>query len=89
VGRSRLACRAGIGGPSVAAARLLVYARDASDPEKHARARTDVRDLAVWLPIRVDEAIVEPAWEVEDRYGLSFRDSLSWPRRRPRVAAPS
>ena len=95
---------------------VLVYARDASDPEKQAvaaawiahlwtsaggrlsvqvlqeyyvtmtrkldpglpaeEAREDVRDLTAWRPIRIDEAIVEAAWRVEDRFELSFWDSL-------------
>ena len=95
---------------------VLVYARDASDPEKQAtargwmehlwtsaagrlsvqvlqefyvtvtrklrpglateEARADVRDLGAWRPIRIDEAIVEAAWRVEDRMRLSFWDSL-------------
>lgn len=95
---------------------LLVYARDASDPEKQAtaqgwmehlwtsaagrlsvqvlqeyyvtvtrklrpglpreEARADVRDLSAWRPIRIDEPIVEAAWRLEDRYELTFWDSL-------------
>ena len=39
-------------------------------------ARADVRDLAAWRPLRIDEAIVESAWGLEDRLGLSFWDSL-------------
>jgi predicted nucleic acid-binding protein len=39
-------------------------------------ARQDVRDLAAWRPIRIDEAIVEAAWRIEDRYRFSFWDSL-------------
>jgi predicted nucleic acid-binding protein len=39
-------------------------------------ARDDVRDLAAWRPVRIDEAIVEAAWRLEDRYQLSFWDSL-------------
>ncbi|MGH2671345.1 MAG: PIN domain-containing protein [Actinomycetota bacterium] len=102
--------------PVFADTNLLVYARDGSDPEKHAiarawmehlwtnasgrvsvqvlqeyyvtvtckltpglpkeEARADVRDLAVWLPIRIEEPIVEAAWTLEDRYGFSFWDSL-------------
>jgi predicted nucleic acid-binding protein len=38
-------------------------------------AREDIRDLAAWRPIRVDEAVLETAWRLEDRYGLSFWDS--------------
>jgi predicted nucleic acid-binding protein len=39
-------------------------------------AREDVRDLAAWRPVRIDEAIVDSAWRVEDRFELSFWDSL-------------
>jgi len=102
--------------PVFADTNLLVYARDASDPEKHHEAqawmehlwtsgsgrlsiqvlqeyyvtvtrklhpglakedaRADIRDLAAWLPVRIDERIVEEAWALEDRYALSFWDSL-------------
>jgi predicted nucleic acid-binding protein len=39
-------------------------------------AREDVRDLAAWRPLRIDEAIVDSAWRIEDRFELSFWDSL-------------
>jgi len=40
-------------------------------------ARQDVRDLSSWLPDKVSEAEpLEEAWMVQDRYGLSFFDSL-------------
>jgi len=39
-------------------------------------AREDVRDLAAWRPVRIDESIVEAAWRLEDRYQLSFWDAL-------------
>ena len=39
-------------------------------------ARDDVRDLAAWRPVKIDEPIVEAAWRIEDRYRLSFWDSL-------------
>ena len=95
---------------------VLVYARDASDPEKQAtaaawmehlwtsatgrlsvqvlqeyyvavtrklepglpvdEAREDVRDLVAWRPVRIDEAVLDSAWRIEDRFGLSFWDSL-------------
>jgi predicted nucleic acid-binding protein len=95
---------------------VLVYARDASDPEKQAtasawmehlwtsaggrlsvqvlqefyvtvtrkldpglsvdEAREDVRDLAAWRPLRIEEAILDSAWRFEDRFELSFWDSL-------------
>jgi predicted nucleic acid-binding protein len=39
-------------------------------------AREDVRDLVAWRPVRVDEALLDAAWRVEERFGLSFWDSL-------------
>ena len=39
-------------------------------------ARDDVRDLGAWRPVRIDEAVVEAAWRIEDRFRLSFWDSL-------------
>src|SRR5918992_3421231 len=39
-------------------------------------ARADIRDLAAWRPLGIDEPMVEAAWRLEDRLGLSFWDSL-------------
>jgi predicted nucleic acid-binding protein len=39
-------------------------------------ARADVRDLTAWRPVRIDEGLLDAAWRVEDRYELSFWDSL-------------
>jgi len=95
---------------------LLVYARDTSDPTKHARAgewmrhlwetgdgrlsiqvlqeyyvtvtrklrpglakdtaRADVQDLSAWRPTAIDVEGLEVAWSIEDRFDLSFWDSL-------------
>jgi predicted nucleic acid-binding protein len=95
---------------------LLVYARDTSDPMKHARAaewmrhlwetgdgrlsiqvlqeyyvtvtrklrpglskdaaRADVQDLSAWRPAAIDVESLEVAWSIDDRFGLSFWDSL-------------
>jgi len=44
-------------------------------------AREDVRDLLAWQPAAVDAAVIEKAWEVEDRFGLS------WWALRPRLLA--
>ena len=95
---------------------VLVYARDASEPEKQQRAqawmaalwesragrtsvqvlnefyvtvtrklspampvadaRADVLDLGEWNPTVLTDALVRQAWAVEDRYGLSYWDSL-------------
>jgi predicted nucleic acid-binding protein len=94
---------------------VLVYARDASEPDKQLRAatwmqhlwatrlgrlsvqvlqefyvtvtgkldpglpaaeaRADVRALWTWRPVPVDGRVLESAWTVEDRFGLSWWDA--------------
>ena len=39
-------------------------------------ARAEVRDLLAWQPVIVDDAILEQGWKIQDRYRLSFWDSL-------------
>lgn len=39
-------------------------------------ARADVRGLHLWRPVGVDGAILERAWRVEERWGLSWWDAL-------------
>lgn len=41
-----------------------------------AAARAEVRDLLAWDPVPVDRGVVEGAWGLQDRYGLSFWDGL-------------
>lgn len=41
-----------------------------------AEARQEIRDLLTWRPRAVDEAMIEGAWAVEDRFGFSFWDAL-------------
>lgn len=41
-----------------------------------ASAQSDVRDLGAWSPVSLSPQVVERAWEVEGRFGLSFWDSL-------------
>ncbi len=95
---------------------VLVYARDASEPEKQPKAlawvdhlwreraarlsfqvlqeyyatttrklepgltpdqaRADIRDLLAWRPVSVGIDVLEAAWLVEDRFGLSCWDAL-------------
>ena len=95
---------------------ILVYSRDASEPEKNPialewleflwrtqrgrlstqvlqeyyqvvtrklapglsreAAREDVSDLTTWRPQTTDRLVLERAWTVEDRFGLSWWDSL-------------
>jgi predicted nucleic acid-binding protein len=52
----------------VNAVRLLPKARD--------EARSEVRDLLAWRPVVTDAALLEQGWRVQDRYQLSYWDSL-------------
>lgn len=40
------------------------------------RARDEIRDLLAWRPVSPAESLLEDAWNIEDRYGLSWWDSL-------------
>ncbi|MCC6621373.1 MAG: PIN domain-containing protein [Deltaproteobacteria bacterium] len=40
------------------------------------QARQDVTNLLAWNPIATERAVIESAWRVEDRYGLSWWDAL-------------
>jgi len=95
---------------------LLVYSRDASEPEKQQKAmkwmtrlwhdksgrlsyqvlqefyitvthkldpglptdiaRMDVRSLMSWQPLSASATVMERAWTIQDRYGLSWWDAL-------------
>lgn len=39
-------------------------------------AREEIRDLIAWGPVSVDADVIEAAWVIQDRFGLSFWDSL-------------
>lgn len=41
-----------------------------------AEAREDVLAFRAWDPLEADLGLLEDAWAVEDRYGLSFWDAL-------------
>ena len=45
-------------------------------PRARQEARSEVRDLLAWRPVTVDEAVLERAWKIQDRYHLSFWDGL-------------
>lgn len=45
-------------------------------PRGRHQARAEVRDLLTWRPVPVDASLIEQAWKVQDRYRLSFWDSL-------------
>jgi len=46
------------------------------DPGRGAEARAEVRDLLAWDPVQLDAAVIEEAWDIQDRYRLSFWDAL-------------
>ena len=47
------------------------------DPGMDARhARREVRSLLPWRPVPVDSQVIEGAWATQDRYKLSWWDSL-------------
>ncbi len=39
-------------------------------------ARAEVRDLLAWNPVMTDASVIERGWKLQDRYRLSFWDSL-------------
>jgi predicted nucleic acid-binding protein len=39
-------------------------------------ARSDVRALLAWHPVALDSRVLEGAWVLQDRYGLSWWDAL-------------
>ena len=40
------------------------------------QARAEVRDLLAWSPVAVDAAVIERGWKLQDRYQISYWDSL-------------
>nr|WP_216842293.1 PIN domain-containing protein [Acidovorax sp. SRB_14] len=45
-------------------------------PQVLQRVRAQVRRLRVWLPPHLDAYTVDGAWDLQDRYGLSYWDAL-------------
>jgi predicted nucleic acid-binding protein len=45
-------------------------------PSFRALARAEIRDLLTWRPVPVDAVLLHRSWDVQDRYQLSFWDSL-------------
>lgn len=45
-------------------------------PRSDEEAREDVLALAAWDPVAVDGALMERAWDVQDRHGVSWWDAL-------------
>jgi predicted nucleic acid-binding protein len=40
------------------------------------QARSEVRDLLAWNPVVLDAALIERGWKLQDRYRISYWDSL-------------
>lgn len=40
------------------------------------QARADLRALNVWQPLEISAALIEAAWDTQDRYGYSWWDTL-------------
>lgn len=49
--------------------------RKLDPPRGRADAREDVSSLVTWRPIDVDLVTLDRAWDVEDRFGLSWWDA--------------
>jgi predicted nucleic acid-binding protein len=45
-------------------------------PAARDEARAEVRDLLAWNPVVTDAALLERGWKLQDRYRLSYWDSL-------------
>jgi predicted nucleic acid-binding protein len=45
-------------------------------PRATSDARADVVSLAAWQPLSVDLAVIDEAWDVQDRFGFSWWDAL-------------
>jgi predicted nucleic acid-binding protein len=45
-------------------------------PGARLAARAEVRDLLAWRPVIVTDGVLERAWSIQDRFRLSFWDSL-------------
>ena len=45
-------------------------------PAAAAAARDEIRDLLAWRPVSADAALLEGAWMIQDRFRLSFWDSM-------------
>ena len=45
-------------------------------PSARAEIRKEIGDLLTWQPIPLDGNVIARAWKIEDRYRISFWDSL-------------
>jgi len=54
----------------------VTVTRKLDPPRERAHAREDVTSLITWRPIPIGLPIIDAAWGVEERYGLSWWDAL-------------
>ncbi len=40
------------------------------------QARSDLRALAVWQPLQISSTLIESSWDIQDKYGYSWWDTL-------------
>jgi len=45
-------------------------------PSAREQTVSEIRNLLAWRPVSIDAAVLENAWRIEERYLLSFWDSL-------------
>lgn len=45
-------------------------------PSAQVEIRKEISDLMTWQPLALDAGVLARAWIIEDRYGISFWDSL-------------
>jgi len=45
-------------------------------PVAREAARAEVRDLLAWRPVVANAGVLQESWKIQDRYRLSFWDSL-------------
>jgi predicted nucleic acid-binding protein len=45
-------------------------------PAVREQVQAEIRNLLAWQPVTINAAILEDAWKIQDRFKLSFWDSL-------------
>jgi len=40
------------------------------------QARSDLRALSVWQPLEISSTLIESSWDIQDKYGYSWWDTL-------------
>ncbi len=68
--------RAGRLSPQVLQEYYVTLTRKLDPPRSREETRDDVVSLGAWGPVPPDQETFETAWRVEDRFGLSWWDSL-------------